>query len=187
MTIAPLPTRCRSHWGCDLKQVKALGFTHQLIGWDDDYGRVWEAGRPLAALPDAAALNARLLDDYLAQGLSALIYLYPGRWSGLKSHVPRVDRDGKPREGDNVCVAFPEVQRHAYNVRPRWPGAGRFPRPGRLADPLRVRDDTDLASTARSGSVPPGHRRRGAAGSAGRYGVRFSVIPDFPPWQGGAG
>ncbi|NLC58494.1 MAG: LamG domain-containing protein [Armatimonadetes bacterium] len=189
VTIAPRPLPHQMpvvNWGTgDLKQVKALGFTHQLIGWDDDYGRVWEAGRPLAALPDAAARNARLLDDYLAQGLSALIYLYPGRWSGLKSHVPRVDRDGKPREGDNVCVAFPEVQRHAYNVGASVARAlGDFPALAGSLIHSEVRDDTDLCfhphdleacRRATGAAVPPEVQ--------GRYGVRFSVIPDFPPWQ----
>jgi len=124
VTIVPRPlpyTMPVVMWGHgDLQRLKEIGFTHQLV-YLVDYGKVWKAGQPTDAVEVSEVQErARMLDEYLAQGLGAVVYLYPGRWvmrnSELKEKYQRINREGKPYEREDLCPRFPEIQTFAYNV-----------------------------------------------------------------------
>ncbi|MCC6446280.1 MAG: LamG domain-containing protein [Armatimonadetes bacterium] len=153
VVIAPRPLPGRMPvvmWGYgDLPRLKQIGFTHVLASLQD-YGRIWEAGRPVQAQSAGdVAESARMLDEYLGVGIGAVAYTYPGSWlasnPALKSRFDRIDRFGQPRGHDNVCASFPEVQMFGYNV-----GAsiartyGTFPALQSSLIHSEVRDATDL-------------------------------------------
>ncbi len=108
-------------WGSgDLKQLKSLGFTHELIHLAD-VARIWRAGAPVPALPPGdIAERGAFLDELLRQGLYGAVYLYPGTWvtgdAQRRAKYNRVDRAGEVRAAENVCGNFPEIQQFCYNV-----------------------------------------------------------------------
>jgi hypothetical protein len=135
--------------GGDPATLSDIGFTHKLI-WLQDYSRVWKSGEPTQVVADAKlADQGEMLDDLLARGLGGAVYLYPGRWvgrtEGVKEPFERVDRDGVPRNRNNVCAAFPIVQDYAYNL-----GAsvaqtfGHYPALQASLVHSEIRDATDL-------------------------------------------
>lgn len=174
-------------WGSgDLKRVKEIGFTHQLVHVED-YGKIWTAGEPTEAMSTGAiAERARMLDQYLANDLGALVYLYPGRWLAtnekLLEQFARVDRAGKRVAGENVCAALPEVQRYAFNV-----GAsvartfGHFPALQGALVHSEIRDGTALcfhpqcqeAYRKASGAEVP-------AEAQSKWGARANTLKEFP-------
>ncbi len=108
-------------WGHgDLKRLKEIGFTHQLVHLAD-YGRIWKAGGPTeAGDADFVRERGKMLDDYLVQGVGACVYLYPGRWvvrnAKLREKFQRINREGKPYPNPNACGQLRAVQRFCYNV-----------------------------------------------------------------------
>ena len=106
--------------GGDSETLSDIGFTHRLV-WLQDYARVWEAGESTQVVADERlAAQGEILDELLTRGLGGAVYLYPGRWvgrtEGVSEEFTRVDRQGAPRERENVCARFPVVQDYAYNV-----------------------------------------------------------------------
>lgn len=108
-------------WGTgDLPRIKEIGFTHQLVHLVD-YRRIWDAGQPTEALaPNEVRERMRMLDEYLVEGIGAVVYLYPGRWvlqvPELRAKYQRINRDGKPYEREDICPNFPEMRAFAFNV-----------------------------------------------------------------------
>lgn len=108
-------------WGTgDLKRLKEIGFTHQLVHLVD-YRRIWDAGKPIEALsPNGVRERMRMLDEYLVEGIGAVVYLYPGRWllqvPELKAKYQRINRDGKPYDREDICPNFQEIRAFAFNV-----------------------------------------------------------------------
>ncbi|NOX55285.1 MAG: LamG domain-containing protein, partial [Planctomycetes bacterium] len=174
-------------WGTgDLETVKQIGFTHQLVSLVD-YGRVWEAGQPTEAVDSGRLAElAKMLNDYLAQGVGAIANVYPGRWvlrrEPLKQKFQRVNREGKPYPREDVCARFPEIQQFCSNV-----GAsvaktfGRFPAFRAAMIHTEVRDATNVcfhkhdqeAFRAFAGYDIPNQ-------VTSKYGVPYSKIKDFP-------
>lgn len=108
-------------WGTgDLPRVKEIGFTHQLVSLVD-YRRIWEAGQPVDALrPEEVKERMRMLDEYLVEGIGAIVSLSPGRWvlqvPELKEKYRRIDREGKAYKREDICPNFHEICAFAYNV-----------------------------------------------------------------------
>ncbi|MCS7254365.1 MAG: LamG domain-containing protein [Armatimonadota bacterium] len=108
-------------WGTgDLARLKEIGFTHQIVSLVD-YRRIWDAMQPTEAL----ALNEvkermRMLDEYLIEGIGAVVSLSPGRWilqvPELKAKYQRISRDGKPYKQEDICPNFNEIITFAFNV-----------------------------------------------------------------------
>ncbi len=190
VVVAPRPLPHRMPvvmWGGgDFQRLKEIGFTHQLISLVD-YGKVWAAGKPTAAATSARiAESARSLDEHLAQGMGAVVNVYPGRWvihnERLKEKYQRISRTGKPYKRENACASSPELQTFAYNV-----GAsvaktfGDFPAFEGALIHSEIRDGTNLcfhqydrdAFRKFAGYDIP-------ARAASVAGVRYSTIKDFP-------
>lgn len=173
-------------WGHgDPEQLKEIGFTHQLA-YLVDYGRVWKAGEPTEAMaPAAVANNAATLNRYLAEGIEACAYLYPGRWVGTNKELgqyQRVDRAGKTYPRENISASHPDMQAYAYNV-----GAsvartfGHFPAFTAALVHSEIRDGTALSfhdfeqEAARRSlgfDIPPE--------AVSKNGVSYSALPGFP-------
>lgn len=190
ITIVPRPLPDRMPvvmWGSgELETVKQIGFTHQLVSMVD-YGRVWSASSPVAAVSeDRQSELAELLDRYLTEGMGAVANVYPGRWimgrEELKEKFRRVDRRGKPYSREDVCARFPGVQAFAYNV-----GAsvaqtfGRFPAFQAALIHTEVRDATNLCFHD--------HDRQAFRREAGfdiprevvgKWGVDYTKLESFP-------
>lgn len=175
-------------WGStgDLEKLKAIGFTHELLSLCDEK-RVWEAGKPGAAMSsDGIEERGRLLDDLLKKGLYGMAYLRPGSTvtqdPTLKAKFNRVDRAGVERSKDNVCGNFPEVRQFSYNV-----GAsvaqtfGNYPALDGSLVHSEVRDASDLCFHEQDKQA-----FRQAAGYdipeaiVSKNGVSYSRLPNFP-------
>ncbi len=174
-------------WGSgDIPRLKAIGFTHDLVHLCD-YRRIWDAGGVTTAMDEAGVrdMGARL-DEYLANGLHAAVYIYPGRWIAQQKALAkylRVDREGKPYPRHNISPNFPEVMRFGYNC-----GAsaartfGRYPAWNAALVHSEIRDGTHI-------SYHPIERRqcREALGfdipreAISKNGVPYQQIPGFPP------
>ena len=122
VTIVPRPLPHRMPvvmWGAGLGEVdrlKDLGFTHAIGVWTD-MNAIWDAGEPTeAAKPDYVARQMEAMDNALANGISCVASLSPGRWAQDKKEYQRIDRDGKPYEKPDVCGLFPEIPKFCYNV-----------------------------------------------------------------------
>ena len=188
ITPRPLPHQMPVvMWGGgDFERLTQIGFTHKLIHLVD-YGKVWAAGEATeAAGPGQLDQHARALDDLLVHGMGGAVYVYPGRWvarnAKLLEQYRRVDRDGQPREKDNICATFPEVQQFAYNVGASVAKSfGEFPALQASLIHSEIRDGTDLCFHE--------HDREAFRKFAGydipdeivsKNGVRYGTIPDFP-------
>ncbi|MCK5805528.1 MAG: LamG domain-containing protein, partial [Lentisphaeria bacterium] len=135
--------------GGDNETLKDIGFTHNLKHMTD-YARIWKAGEPTGAQNSAQSTStARMLDQALADGLGACIYIYPGRWiqrNKKLSKYLRIDADGKPYSHENTAAAFPELKTFAYNC-----GAsvaktfGKFPALSAALVHSEIRDGTQLS------------------------------------------
>jgi hypothetical protein len=96
--------------------LKEIGFTH-CLGLRCDYNRVWEAGEPVTAVSDDALEGSyRMLDQALADDLSIVVGLAPGRWLEHKPELLRIDRNGKPYSRKNICGNFPGLKKFSRNV-----------------------------------------------------------------------
>jgi hypothetical protein len=187
LVARPLPNRMPVvMWGTgDLENLQGVGFTHHLQSLQD-YGRIWDAGTPTAALdPGAVLAKAEMLNDYLARGIDACVYLYPGSWVALNpklSQYLRVDRNGKPAGQENVSAGNPDVQRFGYDV-----GAavaqtfGQFPALSMALVHSEIRDGTALsfhdyelkaARDALGFEIP--------REAVGKNGVAYASLADFP-------
>ncbi|MBN1443398.1 MAG: LamG domain-containing protein, partial [Planctomycetes bacterium] len=171
--------------GIDL--VEKIGFTHQLVSLAD-YARVWSTGAAEgAAAPARTEEHARMLDEYLARDLGAVVRLDPGRWLArderLFERFRRVDRAGDPYEkSDNICAAFPEVRDYAFRVGASVARSyGEFPALRASLIHTEIRDGTRLCfhehdrealRKATGLEIPPE--------AAGTRGVRYASIPGFP-------
>ena len=175
--------------GGDIPRLKQIGFTHNLVHLTD-YAKVWEAGEPTESMTSGAvAERARMLDEYLVNGLGAAVYIYPGRWvmnnKKLQEQFQRVERSGKPRGNKDVCASFPEIQQYAYNA-----GAsvartfGHFPALQAALVHSEIRDGTDLCFHAHDQEA---YRRETGleipAEVQAKSGVRFSSVRGFPARQ----
>jgi hypothetical protein len=188
ITPRPLPHRFPVvMWGHgDLDTLQAIGFTHQLIN-PADYAAIWAAGQPTAAAsPDRVAETATELDEYLIRGLSGIANLSPGHWlpsdPERQAKYQRIDRERKPRQQENICGQFPELQSFAFNV-----GAsvaqtfGQFPALDAALIHTEVRDGTNLCFHEQDRAV-----YRAATGQeipadvASPHGLHYTRIADFP-------
>ncbi len=174
-------------WGRgDLQTVKEIGFTHQLVALVD-YGRVWQAGQPTQAVDPSRLREAvEMLNEYLAEGVGAVVNLSPRRWvlqdENRKARYQRIDRQGKPYARTDICARFPELQRFAYNV-----GAsvaqtfGRFPALQAALIDTEVRDATNLCFHPHD--VEAFRRFAGfdvPSEAVSKRGVDYTRLPDFP-------
>lgn len=184
----PLPQRMPVvMWGGgDIPQLKAMGFTHQLMGLSD-YRLIWEAGKPGPAMsPASIETSGQQLDKLLKNDLYAAVYPYPGTWvtrdEKRKEKYNRVDRNGTPSAHENVCGNFPEVKEFCYNV-----GAsiaqtfGQYPALDGSLIHSEVRDGTSLCFHDHDKQL-----FREASGydipdeAVGKSGVRYARLPNFP-------
>jgi hypothetical protein len=167
----------------EIERLKRIGFTH-VLGVGADYSKVYEAGGPtLAAEPDKVAETRASLDAALAADLSLVASLSPGAAMRSREEFRRVDREGKPQAGrDDVCGLFGELQKFCYNV-----GAsvvqtyGDHPALAAALIHTEVRDhaqpcfhphDLEAFKAATGLEIP--------AEVAGRTGVDYTKLPDFP-------
>lgn len=106
-------------WGNALDQLdeaRDIGFTH-CLGLGCDYGAVWEAGAPTAAgTPEQVAKSLDSLDTALLHNMRVIASLSPGSWAGSQEGFQRIQADGSPYEGDDVCALFPRVQQFCNDV-----------------------------------------------------------------------
>ena len=173
--------------GGDLPTLKDIGFTHQLIHLVD-YAKVWKEGKPTDAVTSGRFEElARSLDEHLANGVNGAVYLYPGSWAATNKEFEgkynRIDRSGAPREHENVCGCFPEVQTFAYNVGASVAKSfGTFPALKASLIHSEIRDHTSLCFHE--------HDRQAYKTFSGREipreavatkGVQYAALPGFPP------
>jgi len=95
----------------ELPRLTEIGFTH-CLGFGADYGRVFEAGCPVAPdTPERVAEVKRMLDTALAHHVGIIATLSPGHWaSGAKAEFRRVDRSGARNDKKPaLCAAFPTI------------------------------------------------------------------------------
>ncbi len=173
-------------WGSgDLERLEYVGFTHHIVHLVD-YRRIWDAGKPTLALdPGAIESRAEVLDEQLAHGIDACVYVFPGRWAAENGGNPeylRVDRAGKPAGRENASASHPDLQRFGYDV-----GAsvaqtfGKFPALNLALVHSEIRDGTALsfhdfevkAAREALGSDIPRE-------AISKSGVHYSTLPTFP-------
>jgi hypothetical protein len=172
-------------WGAgDVERLREIGFTHDLRHMVD-YAMVWKDGEGPACSSVRAETVARMLDNYLANGLGAVVYLYPGRWVERNKNLERflrVDRDGKPYARANTSASAPEVQQFARHV-----GAavartfGGFPALSASLVHSEIRDGTNISyhdfereqcRQALGFDIPPE--------AVSKRGVQYAAMPGFP-------
>lgn len=177
-------------WGGahDKQLLKDIGFTHDIL-WMIDHTKVWRDGKPTVAMSPGSVRNyGRQLDQYLADGLSASAYLFPGsylmRLDEPNAKFGRVDSSGAvSKDHRNVCGLFPEIQQYCYNA-----GAsvaqtfGHYPAMNACLVHSEVRDATRLCyhdHDAEAYRRDSGGKERPAA-VTGHYGVAYDVLDSFP-------
>ena len=172
--------------GGDLDRLTQLGFTHRLQ-YLANYRKVWEAGEPTEAdAGEGLAKKERALNQHLARGVGAAVYLYPGRWvardSTLYEEYRRIDREGKPYNESNVCARFEALHQFSFNVGASIARSfGGYPALQAALVHSEVRDATNLcfhghdqeAYRAFSGNEIP-------AAAEHKGGVRYGTIKGFP-------
>ena len=170
----------------EMERLKEVGFNHVLgLGADDE--KIWEAGQPTAAAePETVAETKHMLDEALANDMTIVASLSPGRFLAEKPKFQRVDRQGRPQQTKlhDVCGLIPNVKDFCYNV-----GAsvaqtyGHFPAFGAAMLHTEVRDHADVCfHAARSGSLSQGvGHRRAAARRAAAGDCLIERSPVFPP------
>ena len=136
--------------GGDTENLKRIGFTHDLMYSDYFHTACWNADGPVDSLrPDAFERWSARLNERLANGLSSVLNLAPGRrMARVKSiyeEVHRIDRKGKPYERENVCGLFDKV-RHVcgYVGESAALVYGHFPAARACLIHSEVRDGTNL-------------------------------------------
>jgi len=173
--------------GGDLDRLEDIGFTHHLY-YLANYGKIWKAGEPTeAGNEEQIEKYTAVLDEHLARGIGAVVYLYPGRWVArseeLLEQYGRVDREGAPYEGkDNVCASFPEVQRYAYDVGASIAKSfGDFPALQASLVHSEIRDGTSLCFHEHDREAYRVFAGRDIPGEAvSKGGIRYGKIADFP-------
>jgi len=168
----------------ELPRLKEIGFTH-CLGFDADYGRIFDAGKPVAAdTPGKVAEVKRMLNAALANDLGVIASLSPGRWAAeAKKAFRRIDKNGKSADGKPaVCAAFPEMRTLCRNV-----GAsvaqtyGAFPAWQAALLHTEVRDGANVCFHAHDRAA-----YRQATGldypenTPGKGGVDYAKLKDFP-------
>ncbi len=126
----------------EIERLKRIGFTH-VLGLGANCGKIWKAGQPTdPGEPEAMATAKESLDEALANDLTVVASLSPGRYLRDTEELLRVDRTGTKLEGrENICGLFPEVQKYCYNVGVSMArGYGRFPAFGAALIHTEVRD-----------------------------------------------
>lgn len=99
-----------------LPKLKRIGFTH-CLGLRCDYGAVWEAGEPILPTSEENLESAAaMLDEALANDLSIVASLSPGRWLASKKEYQRIDREGKPHSRENLANVSPDLETFFFNV-----------------------------------------------------------------------
>ncbi|WP_347242877.1 LamG-like jellyroll fold domain-containing protein [Thermogutta sp.] len=174
-------------WGTgDLERVKEIGFTHQLVSLAD-YSHLWKLEKPGTAVGSSQlAEMAQMLNQYLAQGVGAIVSLSPGSWivrnPETQSRFLRVDRNGQPYKELNPCGLFPEVREFCYRVGASVSETFRdFPALQAALIHTEVRDSTNLcfhkhdldAFRDRYGFEIPNQ-------ATSKWGVRYDRISGFP-------
>lgn len=102
----------------ELPRLTEIGFTH-CLGFGADYGRVFEAGQPIAPdTPERVAEVKRMLDTALAHDVGIIATLSPGHWAAnAKPEFRRVDRKSvSSGKKPALCAAFPAMQTFAFHV-----------------------------------------------------------------------
>ena len=174
-------------WGTgDLERVKEIGFTHQLVSLAD-YAHIWKSDKPGTAVESfQLAEKAEMLNEYLVQGVGAIVSLSPGSWivrnPETQSRFHRVDRNGQPYKDLNPCGLFPEVREFCYRVGASVSETFRdFPALRAALIHSEVRDSTNLcfhkhdldAFRTKHGYDVPDQ-------ATSKWGVRYDRIPGFP-------
>lgn len=173
--------------GGDLETLEDIGFTHHL-SYMANYGKIWKAGEPTeAGNEEQIEKHASMLNEHLARGIGAAVYLYPGRSVArdeeLFEQYRRVDREGVPYEGkDNVCASFPEVQRYAYDVGASIAKSfGDFPALQASLVHSEIRDGTSLCFHEHDRAAYRAFAGRDIPAEAvSKGGIRYGKIADFP-------
>jgi len=100
----------------EIGRLKQVGFTH-VLGLGADYGKIWKEGKPTAPhKPETVAATRKMLDEALANDLTIVASLSPGRYLRTFEKFRRVDRKGKPYEREDICGLFPEMISYCENV-----------------------------------------------------------------------
>ncbi len=169
----------------EIERLKEIGFTHVLgVGASDK--KIWEAGEPTdPEEPEPMAKTKAMLDEALANGITAVASLSPG--ARMRSHKEflRVNRAGKkadPEKGD-ICGLFPELQKHCYNVGASVArGYSEFPAFGAAMIHTEVRGharpcfhphDMEAYRQATGAEIPPEM-------TGGYASVDYGKLPNFP-------
>jgi len=168
----------------EMARLKEIGFTH-CLGFDADYGRIFEAGKPVAAAaPEKVADIKRMLNVALANDVGVIATLSPGRWVGqAKQEFRRVDKNGKRDEvRAPVCGAFPEVRAFCYNVGvsvartygafPAWQSSLLHSEVRGVADVCWHAHDRAACRQATGADYPPD--------ALGKGGVDYAKLKGFP-------
>ncbi len=190
VTIVPRPLPHQMPvvmWGHgDLKRLKEIGFTHELI-WSCDYQRIWNAGKPTTAFDEAQLASlVKLLNEHLKEGIGVVASLSPGGWvrrnKKLLQQFQRIQRNGKPYAHPDICAKFPQIRTFAYNTGVSVARTfGRFPAWKAALIHTEVRDATELCFHEHDKQA-----FRKAAGfdipaqAVGKRGVPYKNIKNFP-------
>jgi len=168
----------------ELPRLTEIGFTH-CLGFGADYGRVFEAGCPVAPdTPERVAEVKRMLDTALAHHVGIIATLSPGHWAaGAKAEFRRVDRSGARNDKKPaLCAAFPEMQTLAFHVGASVAQAySAFPAWQAALLHTEVRDGANVCWHAHDREA---YRRATGAeypqDAPGKGGVDYMKLADFP-------
>jgi len=168
----------------EMKRARAIGFTH-FIGLGAEYGAVWQAGGAAPKEPsERLALNRRMLDEALANGMRVAASVSPETWL-LKNHpeFAQVGRDGKPYARTSIIGTEAKLAPFWRNL-----GAsvaqtyGAFPAFDSALVDTEVRDSSQISFSARELETV-----RNATGAGvppevqAKYGVDHAKLKGFPP------
>jgi hypothetical protein len=166
----------------EIERLKRIGFTH-VLGLGADYGKIFEAGRPIEASdPEKVQATKRMLDQALANDIRVAASLSPGSAMRSKQEFQRVDREGKRYEREDVCGLFPELQQLCFNVGasvsqtyggfPAYEAAMIHTEVRGHARPCFHEHDREAFRKEAGIDVPPE--------ASGQRGVDYTKLPDFP-------
>lgn len=176
-------------WGTgDTETLRQIGFTHDLLYADHFHNICWNNDAPTDSLRSAAFDKAaQRLNEHLANGLSCILNLSPGRRlplnKDLVEEICRIDRKGEIYKRHNVCGLIDKIQRVCLYVGESVGATlGHFPAARAAMIHTEVRD----------GTAPCFHEHdlkafRDFAGYdmpeiiQAKSGVAWAKVPGFPP------
>jgi hypothetical protein len=172
----------------EMARLKDIGFNH-VLGFHEDaqWAKcIWEARKPTgAANPEVVAATKHMLDEALANDMTIVADLNPGRWLADKPEFRRVDRKGRPyntKTPPDVCGLSPRVQKFCYDVGASMAQTyGGYPAFGAAMLHSEIRDNVNLCFHKRD--LEAFRKAAGIdvpANIDNKLGVSYDKIPGFP-------